>query len=155
VGCTQGGETIKDLRDLTYEEWVERVRVALLTHAPFDNDYGDYTKLAPLMDLWKDFDPRRLLRGLLEACDPDDEVLLDLTDLELGGYLAAYDFEPQTAATVMFSLALLHGTPAVVITEGTNDAEFLKTAIEIRRPHLANFVRFFDFAVVAGAPPPP
>jgi hypothetical protein len=150
LGVREVGGTIDDLRDLTYEKWVERVRVALLTYVPFERDYGDYTKLAPLMNLWEDFDPRWLLRALLEACDPDDEVLLDLTDLELGGYLAAYDFDPQTAATVMFSLALLHGTPAVVITEGTNDAEFLKTAIEIRRPHLANFVRFYDFGVVAG-----
>lgn len=149
-GVREVGSTIEDLRDLTYEKWVERIRLALRTQVPAEPDYGDYTKLAPLMDLLEDIDPRWLLRALLEACEPDDEVLLDLSDLELGGYLAAYDFDPQTAATVMFSLALLHGTPAVVITEGSNDAEFLKTAIEIRRPHLANFVRFYDFGIVAG-----
>jgi hypothetical protein len=144
------GRAVQDLRDLTYEKWVKRVRAALPTYVPFEPAYRDYTKLAPLMDLWDDFDPRWLLRGLLEACQPDDEILLDLTDLDLGGYLAAYDFDPQTAATVMFSVALLNGTPAVVITEGTSDAEFLQAAIEIRRPHLASFVRFYEFSVVAG-----
>jgi hypothetical protein len=141
---------LENVRDLTFEEWVERVRIALATHVPFEQSYGDYNKLAPLMELWEDFDPRWLLRALLEACEPDDEIVLDLTDLELGGYLEAYDFDPQTAATVMFSLALLNGAPAVVITEGTNDAEFLQAAIEIRRPHLTQFIRFYDFGFVAG-----
>lgn len=50
----------------------------------------------------------------------------------------------------MFSVALLNGTPAVVITEGTTDAEFLQAAIAIRRPHLASFIRFYDFGSVPG-----
>lgn len=45
----------------------------------------------------------------------------------------------------MFSYAVANGSPAVVVTEGINDVEFLKAAIEIRKPHLARFVRFFDF----------
>lgn len=141
---------ITELRGMTFDKWVDRVRVALPRHEPFEHAWGDYSKLKPLMDLWEDFDPRWLLRALLEACDADDEVLLDLTDLELSGYLEAYGFEPQTAATVMFSVALLNGTPAVVVTEGTNDAEFLQAAIEVRRPHLANFIRFYDFGSVPG-----
>jgi hypothetical protein len=141
---------VTELRGMTFGKWVGRVRTALPTHEPFEHAWGDYSRLKPLMDLWEDFDPRWLLRALLEACDPDEEVLLDLTDLELGGYLEAYDFDPQTAATVMFSIALLNGTPAVVITEGTNDAEFLQAAIEIRRPHLASFIRFYNFGSVPG-----
>lgn len=150
-----GAETIEavitELRGMTFGRWVERVRTVLPTHEPLEHDWRDYSKLKPLLDLWENFDPRWLLRALLDACDPDDEVLLDLTDLELGGYLQAYDFDPRTAATVMFSVALLNGTPAVVITEGINDAEFLQAAIEIRRPHLADFIRFYDFGYVPGS----
>lgn len=141
---------IQDLRNLTFEAWAKRVRAALATHVPFGGGWRDYTNLAPLLELWEDFDPRWLLRAVLEVCDPNAEVVLDLTDLELGGYLEAYDFDPQTAANVMFSSALLNGTPAVVITEGTNDAEFLQAAIEIRRPHLARFIKFYDFGIVPG-----
>ncbi|MEO6702111.1 MAG: hypothetical protein ABIP57_11525 [Jatrophihabitantaceae bacterium] len=96
------------------------------------------------------FDARWLLRALLEASDPDNEVLLDLTDLEQGGCLVADNFDPQAAATIMFSRMLLNEAPAIVITEGNNDAEFLQAAIEIRRPHLANFIRFYDFGSVPG-----
>lgn len=146
----ENSELVTELRDMTFPTWVERVRGALATSEPLEYARGDYTRLKLLMDLWESFDPRWLLRALLEACEPDDEVLLDLTDLELDGYLEAHGFDPQTAATVMFSIALLNGTPAVVITEGTNDAEFLKAAIQIRRPHLAKFIRFYDFGSVPG-----
>lgn len=144
---------ISDLRELTFADWAERVRSALPAHNPFEiasHDH-DYTKLKPLMGLWDDFDSRWLLRALLQACPPDDDIVLDLTDLELSGYLEAYDFDPQTAATMMYSVALLSGTPAVVITEGSTDAEFLRAAIEVRRPHLTNFIRFYDFGEVAGS----
>jgi hypothetical protein len=137
AGGPEDGAAIQDLRNLTFEAWAKRVRAALATHVPFGGAWRDYSNLGLLLELWEDFDPRWLLRAVMEVCDPDAEVVLDLTDLELGGYLEAYDFDPQTAANVMFSSALLNGTPAVVITEGTNDAEFLQAAIEIRRPHLA------------------
>jgi 5S rRNA maturation endonuclease (ribonuclease M5) len=151
-GLERDEVAIAELQHMTFERWVERVRVALPNHNPFSRtpSRGDYTDLEPLMSLWEDFDPRWLLRAFLEACEPDEEVVLDLTDLALGGYLEEYDFDPQVAATVMFSAALLNGVPAVVITEGTNDAEFLRAAIEVRRPHLAQFVRFYDFGSVPG-----
>ncbi|HEY0166588.1 MAG TPA: hypothetical protein VGB75_06050 [Jatrophihabitans sp.] len=141
---------VTELRGMTFDQWVERVRAALPTYEPFEHAGDDYTKLEPLMELWENFDARWLLRALLEANDPNEEVLLDLTALCSDGYLDAYNFDPQTAATVMFSVMFLNRTPAVVITEGTNDAEFLQAAIEIRRPHLSNFVRFYDFGAVPG-----
>jgi 5S rRNA maturation endonuclease (ribonuclease M5) len=151
---TWGAENVEvittELRGMTFDKWVKRVKFALPTHEPSEHAWRDYTKLQPLMELWSSFDARWLLRALLEAIDPDDEVLLDLTDLELGGYMKARDFDPQTAATIMFSRMLLNETPAIVITEGNNDVEFLQAAIEIRRPHLANFIRFYDFGSVPG-----
>jgi hypothetical protein len=149
-GAAKLHAVVDELLEMTFGEWVERVKAAVLTRQPSESGWLDYRKLTPLMELWENFDPRWLLRAVLEAFDPAEVVLLDLTDLELGGYLQAYDFDPQIAATVMFSSALLNGTPAVVITEGTTDAEFLQAAIEIRRPHLVNFVRFYDFGLVPG-----
>lgn len=78
------------------------------------------------------------------CCDSADKVELDLTDLALGGYIQDSGFDPQAAAAMMFSAAAANGTPAIVITEGVTDTEFIRDAIELRRPHLVRYVRFFD-----------
>lgn len=141
-------DRIGQLRGLTFDTWLVRVKAALSTPVPPGEPWDEYTNVESLVKLWEDFDPRWLLRAILAACDPADEVLLDLTDLEIGGYLEAHDFDPQLAAISMFSYAVANGTPAVVITEGTTDVEFLRAAIQIRRPHLVRFIKFFDFGVV-------
>lgn len=142
-----------DLRSMTMDVWLDRIRTALTTPVPFPEGWRDNARVKSLVEMWESFDPRWLLRAVLEACAPDSDVLLDLTDLELSGYLEAHKFAPQTAATAMFSSAIANGTPAVVLTEGSTDVEFLRTAVELRRPHLAKFIRFFDFGNAAGGAP--
>lgn len=136
---------VADLESLTFTDWVARVGRALAAPEPKRRAWRDYTELSCLLELWEVFDPRWMLRALLEACDPSADIVLDLTQLQLGGYLEAHHLDPQAAATVMFSYAVANGTPAVVVTEGVNDVEFLRAAVEVRKPHLARFVRFFDF----------
>jgi hypothetical protein len=142
-----------DLRSMTMDVWLQRIRITLATPATFPHSWRDNTRVKDLVDMWELFDPRWLLRALLEACDPNSDVLLDLTELEFDGYLDKRTFEPQRAATAMFRSAIASGTPAVVLTEGTTDVEFLRTAVELRRPHLAGFIRFFDFGNTAGGAP--
>ncbi|MEO6702110.1 MAG: HEPN/Toprim-associated domain-containing protein [Jatrophihabitantaceae bacterium] len=43
---------IAEIRGLTFDEWVQRVKVALPAYEPFEHAWGDYTKLEPLMELW-------------------------------------------------------------------------------------------------------
>jgi hypothetical protein len=81
----------------------------------------------------------------LQACAPNDEVTLDVSDLIESGWIDA-DFDPQQSAIEHFSYSLANGSPPVVITEGSTDAQFLQAAIRIRFPHLQPFIRFLDFA---------
>lgn len=135
------------LEELTLETWLEHVAAALASgqtihdrHRRFD----DPTSLASLFNLLDGYDPRYFLRALLLACDPTDQIMLDVTELIDGGWVP-HDVDPQTVALEHFSYALANGSPAVVITEGSTDIAALEATIRLRFPHLQSFIRFFDF----------
>ena len=105
----------------------------------------DRTSIPALLEIWEDADPRFLLAAVLLACKPDDELVLDVTELIAGGWLDI-GFDPQQIAIEHFSYSLANGSPPVIITEGSTDVRFLQEAIRIRRPHLQSYIKFFDFA---------
>jgi hypothetical protein len=134
------------LESITLAGWVDRVTEALKSPEKRGRPaFHDPTTLQWLLNLWEDVDPRYMLRALLLGCDTDVEVTIDVTDLIAGGWIDE-GFDPQSAAIEHFSYALANGSPAVVVTEGTTDAQILQAAIQIRYPHLLSFIRFFDFA---------
>ncbi|MBA8815688.1 hypothetical protein FHX48_000740 [Microbacterium halimionae] len=144
--------TLGILQSMRLKTWVHAVAVALSAPHGMSRDERtwDLSHFDGLRALWEDYDPRWLLRALLEVCESDELITLDLSYLELGGYLDAQGFDPQAAATVMFGSTFLNLTPAVVITEGVTDAEFLRAAVEIRRPHLTEFIRFYELRIAPG-----
>jgi len=97
-----------------------------------------------LMSIWEYHDPRFQLRAVLEVL-PDDEVItLDLADLIESGWLDP-TVEPRDVADEFVSYATRGGLAPIVLTEGRFDAEVLAAAVELRKPHLADFIRFPDF----------
>jgi HEPN/Toprim N-terminal domain 1 len=140
---------IQLLENLTVAGWVDLVRMAL---KPDDRDIvekrRDPKSLTSLLDIWERSDSRVLLRVVLLACEPEEEITLDLTDLITGGWMDEPS-DPQRAAMDALGYALANGSPPVVITEGSTDARILQSAIRIRYPHLESFIKFFDFTTDA------
>lgn len=98
-----------------------------------------------LIDLLRDLDECAILRAVL-LCFPDEEVTLDLTDLELGGWLREHrhDAIASEATEIINGLSGMHA-PVVVLTEGRTDAEFIKAALDVLCPHLNDLIRFLDY----------
>lgn len=131
------------LRDLSLDRWTALVRQRFeLGEGPFRH-YRETGSLGWLFQLWRDVDPRLLLRAIVDAF-PDSEVVLDITDLVEGGWLEG-DVDPQEEAREHFGWVLETGSPAIVLAEGKTDIEFLQAALAVRRPHLDGFIRFADF----------
>lgn len=133
----------KILRNLNYDQWIAREREA--AHASEKRP----DRMAPgtaswLTALWDYHDPRWVLRAFVDAF-PDETVVLDVTDLEAGGWLEP-EMAPQQAAFENFSWAMANGAPPIVLAEGKSDIRVLEAAVAIRRPHLDGFLRFADFS---------
>lgn len=131
------------LKAMTLDSWIEQTREAIAGPELHWRDWPEWP-LTRLTTMWSGMDTRWLLRAVLMCCDPTDEIELDLTDLSLGGYIQDADFDPQAAAAFIFNSAAANGTPAIIVTEGVTDTEFLRDAMALRKAHLAKFVRFFD-----------
>lgn len=141
-----GQDRVELLDDITLSVWADLLARAIESARSGDRDgRSNPTSVDSLLDLWAEADPRLLLAAVLLACAPDDELTLDVSELIEGGWIDS-DFDPQRAALEHFSSSLANGSPPVVITEGSTDAQFLQDAIRIRYPHLQSFIRFFDFS---------
>lgn len=117
---------IELFEEITLDGWVDLLVDAL--KSPQKRDPGapyDPTSLKELLELWGYADPRFTLGAVLLTCAPDDEVALDVTELIAGGWMDG-QFDPQTVAIEYFSYSLANGTPPVIITEGSTDAQFLQ-----------------------------
>jgi hypothetical protein len=96
-----------------------------------------------LYDTWQTTDIRWLIRALLELCDEDETVLLDITDLILGGY---YEDDPLCEYAWY---DIINEAPRdqrmVLLTEGSTDQRALQESFGLLYPHLKGFLSFFDF----------
>jgi HEPN/Toprim N-terminal domain 1 len=93
----------------------------------------------------EDLDYRQVLRAVVLAL-PDAEVRLDITDLVGGGWL---DDPPNKLCSeglaAMRADAAAHA-PIIVLTEGRTDIQVLQPALDLLYPHLADLIRFMDYA---------
>lgn len=89
-------------------------------------------------------DPRVLLRLLCELVARDSDVIQDVTELIQEG---VYDETDAICEDAAQSLIVGHpeNAPVIVITEGANDADILKSSMAILYPHLAPFYAFMEF----------
>lgn len=120
-----------EVRDLDAAEWSKR---------PFEPGSAGW-----MLDLVDDWEWRHVLRLLLTVW-PDEQVELDLTDLNDGGWLDGKlaDSLASSALASLRSTASAH-TPIVVLTEGRTDSEFLKSALGLLYPDLQDLIKFLDY----------
>lgn len=131
------------LRELNYEGWLSRVRSAA-SRSDASGRRLEVGSLRWLTAMWDYCDPRLVVRAFVDAF-PDQTVVLDVTDLEGGGWLDP-QLAPQEAALRNFSWAVANGAPAIVLPEGSSDVWVLEQALLVRQPHLEGFLRFADFS---------
>lgn len=88
-------------------------------------------------------DLRYLMRALLVCARDDENVLLDLSELEAGGYLAE-DSQPVSDAleeTIRLGRVC---EKILILTEGRSDTRILERSLEVLYPHLADMYSFLD-----------
>lgn len=71
-------------------------------------------------------------------------MVLDMTDLLLGGYLEI-DELPHRTARQRYSQEVVSSGPVIVVTEGRTDARWLRTALGLAAPELEGAFSFLDF----------
>ncbi|MCG7990595.1 MAG: HEPN/Toprim-associated domain-containing protein [Candidatus Thiodiazotropha lotti] len=144
------------MASLTFDSYASAFRDILkkgLRPLPFDDgmqsDLDEVTKyiLSQNDDYWLGFlgdDIRSLVRLACESVDENADVLQDITDLVEGGY---YSVDESVCNKAIESLTLSHPENAsrIILTEGSTDSEFLKGALHLLYPHLAEYYSFLDF----------
>jgi hypothetical protein len=141
-----GPNRVALLEKITLSTWAELLTSAIeVFRKEGRDDIRNPTSVASLLEVWEHADPRFLIGAVLLACAPSDEITLDVSGLIEGGWINS-DFDPQRAAIDHFGYSLSNGSPPVVITEGSTDAQFLQAAIRVRYPYLQSFIKFLDFA---------
>ncbi|NYJ73181.1 hypothetical protein [Allobranchiibius huperziae] len=137
--------TVEVASSLTVSQWQEKV---------CDLDAAEWSKrpFAPgsagwMLDLIEYWEWRHVLRLLLTVW-PEEQVVLDLTDLNDGGWIddTLADSLASGALAFLRSTASAH-TPIVVLTEGRTDAEFIKSALDVLYPDLQDLITFLDYEV--------
>lgn len=98
---------------------------------------------------WEDLveafdDPRFELALKIRRARSTTSLVLDMTDLLLGGYLEI-DELPHRTARQRYSQEVVSSGPVIVVTEGRTDARWLRTALRRAAPELAGAFSFLDF----------
>jgi len=98
---------------------------------------------------WEDLieafdDPRFELALKLRRARSATSVVLDMTDLLLGGYLEI-DELPHRTARERYSHEVVSSGPVIVVTEGRTDARWLRAALGLAAPELKAAFSFLDF----------
>lgn len=129
---------LEALRALDYEAWIADVGAHIRSKKSAPKP--DWRNKGPL-DLFDEADERVLLRVITDQVAPDEPVVLDVSDLVEGGYLNNGHAE----GNEWQSSWDLGSGPPIVITEGSYDAQVLRGAVEVLKPHLASYIRFLDY----------
>jgi len=121
-----------ELEDLRPEALTELVMRSLTT-----TDIG-----SNLRSLQVFVPPDYMLRIALEASP--DSVVTAVFDEEVKGLLGPLP-SPSTSRLERSRTDALFGVPAIVLTEGKTDSEFLHGSFKLLYPHLVDLVRFFEY----------
>lgn len=148
------------LRGLEFEEWLDAVRQVLgqrkgqrrgqkageaknrvLAYVRGEYGFGDELFGFPNAS---EVDFRTIVRALLEAIDPKFEVVLNYTDLVGGGWYSEED-DVRELALQNLREEYVVSERLIILTEGSSDAEVMRKTLEVRYPHLKDYVAFPDF----------
>lgn len=105
--------------------------------------------LADQRDEWHNFgfmcrDIRSFLRMALSVAAPDAILRQDVSELVSAGWVRAEDPIRDDAVRILVE-RYPENAPRIVLTEGSSDAEILKTSLAVLFPHLVGYYTFFDF----------
>jgi hypothetical protein len=73
-------------------------------------------------------------------------LTLDLADLADGGWIDT-SVDPRDEANALVAYTSQGGLLPIVLTEGRYDVEVLSASLRLRRPHLAEYIKFPDFSM--------
>jgi hypothetical protein len=138
-------EQIESLQVVDFEAWAEATQYQIKS-APRKYLVEDMPRLWPFDDY---ADIRVVLAALVENVPGEKLITVDVTDENGNSRVQADRYGWFTAST---SWDLGH-EPAIVLTEGSFDAQALGYGMRLLRPHLGPFIKFFehDLGVEGGA----
>lgn len=133
-------DKLRSLHNLDFRSWqtsvADHLKAKLSVDQPARRDQGPF-------ELFEAADERVLLRAILDQLDDDAAIELDVSDLVDDGWLDERGADKGAA----YASWDRDSGPPILITEGTFDAEVLRAAIEILKPHLTDRIRFLDYEV--------
>lgn len=148
-------EALRLLRELNLNNWLSTIEEIKRRHLK-PTHFGDRAleQYHPLLrytlsgrDEWYGFpgnEYRHFIRLLLDVCAEADELVYDLTDLVLGGWIE------DTGDLVGYAEELISADFAVcrriiVLTEGITDKLILEPSLRLLYPYLSDYFYFLDF----------
>ena len=144
------------LRSLTIESWLKalgRIQEERLTKEILDGLPSTDVQLPLLQYMlghsqgcsyFPELDYRLFARLAVEAMPPQEQIVLDLSDLVAGGWIdETDDMVVQTEA--LFNGEFLLTQRVIVLTEGDTDRQILERSLKLLYPHLVDYFHFFDF----------
>ena len=133
----------KFMRALTPDRWLEFFAKSVPS-SELQNYLKDPESSESMLFELRDWDHRLALRLVLLAL-PDAEVVLDVTDIKDDGRLREDEAVVLASNAAQAIRATGMHAPAVVLTEGRTDAEFLSAGLQVLYPHLTDLIRFLDY----------
>ncbi len=149
-------ETLQTLRELSLDNWLsnlEEIRRRGLKPTYSSNRVcEEYSPLLRHMLCEKGHDGygfpgyefRHFIRLLLDVCAEADELVYDLTDLALGGWIEEAD-DLVKVADELISADFAVSRRIIILTEGITDKWILGRSLRLLYPHLSDYFRFMDF----------
>jgi hypothetical protein len=150
--------TLQTLRKLNLKNWLanleEIIRRDLKPINYNDQACKEYPPLLQYMLCmghgWYGFpgcEYRHFIRLVLDACTDEDELVYDLTDLVLGGWIEECDDLVQYADDLIYA-DFVASRRIIVLTEGITDKWILERSLRLLYPHLSDYFHFMDFGEV-------
>lgn len=146
-------ESLVVLRDLTPGKWLTALEeIGELRLKPISLGDLEANQHPPLLQYmlthnWYGFpgyDQRPFLRLVLEAYPETAELVYDLTDLYLGGWVDGTE-DLVEYADHLISDNFAMSRRIIVLTEGNTDRWILERSLNLLYPHLSDYFRFLDF----------
>ena len=148
-------EKLQLLRELNLDNWLSTLEEIKRRHLkPTHLSDRALEKYHPLLRYmlsdwseWYGFpgnEHRYFIRLLLDVCTEADELVYDLTDLVLGGWVEE-SRDLVKYADELISDDFVVSRRIIILTEGITDKWVLERCLRLLYPHLFDYFRFMDF----------
>jgi hypothetical protein len=129
------------LENLTYKKWANDVKEWLAKNGVM-RAFNPMSAMDDPFAIFRYEDDSVLLRMILDQLQPDDVIVLDLSDVYSGGWVTEKNPEILSATEEAYTKSTAR---PIIITEGVFDARAIEDALAVLKPHLHGYVAFLDF----------